>query len=242
MGKLVPQDPNDEPAKLILERITKEKGRLIKAKKFQNTAKLRPKTYSFVFPKTWERVQVGELCPSIVPNRDKPKTFSGQIPWVTLPSFPENGFYLDHDAIDQGLTEDEVKKYAARLIPENTVLMSCVGRFGLTAINKVPVVPNQQIHGYVVLDGLTPEFLSIVIKVAAKELESTATSTTIAYLNKTNCESIEFGFPPTAEQNRIVAKVEELMSLCDSLKARLNQAQGTQIHLADTIVEQVNDG
>ena len=238
MGKLVPQNPNDEPASELLKKIATEKAQQIKAKKFQKTAKLKPKVSNFEFPQSWERVQVGELCPSIVPNRDKPKTFSGQIPWVTLASFPKNGFYLDHDAIEQGLTNDEVDMYSARLIPENTVLMSCIGRFGLTAINKVPVVPNQQIHGYVILNGLVSEFLSIVIKVAAKELENIATSTTIAYLNKTNCESIEFGLPPTDEQHRIVAKVDELMTLCEQLKTRLATAQTLQQQLAETLVQQ----
>jgi restriction endonuclease S subunit len=44
--------------------------------------------------------------------------------------------------------------------------------------------------------------------------------------------------PPLKEQHRIVAKVDELMTLCDQLKARLNDAQTTQLHLADAIIEQ----
>lgn len=238
LGKLVPQDSSDESAKITLQKIINEKELLIKAKKFQNTSKLKPKNNSLSFPQSWVYVQIGEVCPSIVPNRDKPKSFGGSIPWVTLASFPENGFYLDHSSIELGLTAGEVEMYSARLIPENTVLMSCVGRFGLTAINKVPVVPNQQIHAFVVLQGLIPEFLSIVIKIAANQLEDIATTTTIPYLNKTNCESIEFGLPPTAEQQRIVAKVDELMALCYSLKARIAAAQTIQLQLADAIVEQ----
>jgi type I restriction enzyme S subunit len=48
----------------------------------------------------------------------------------------------------------------------------------------------------------------------------------------------KFCLPPLAEQHRIVAKVDELMAICDALKARLTDAQTTQIHLADAIVEQ----
>ena len=44
--------------------------------------------------------------------------------------------------------------------------------------------------------------------------------------------------PPLVEQHRIVAKVDELMTLCNSLKANLNQAQTTQLHLTDAIAEQ----
>ena len=161
----------------------------------------------------------------------------GDIPWVTLPSFPKKGWYLSCDDVELNLSKEEVEQYSARLIPKNSVLMSCVGRFGLTAINRQPVSSNQQVHGFIVLEGLAPEYLSAVIKVAGKTLELTATTTTIPYLNKTNCESIQFGLPPLAEQHRIVAKVDELMALCDQLKARLSEAQTSQLHLANAVVE-----
>ena len=50
--------------------------------------------------------------------------------------------------------------------------------------------------------------------------------------------SISVPLPPLAEQHRIVAKVDELMALCDQLKSRLSAAQTTQLHLADALVEQ----
>jgi type I restriction enzyme S subunit len=238
MGKLVKQDPKDEPASKLLERITAEKQQLIKDKKYQKSSKLKPKINSVKYPINWVEVQTGEVCPSIVPNRDRPKSFTGKIPWVTLPSFPKSSWYLRNDDVELGLTSDEIKLYSARLIPKNSVLMSCVGRFGLTAINLEPVSSNQQVHAFIVLDGLISEYLSIVIQTAGRALESASTTTTIPYLNKTNCESIQFGLPPIAEQHRIVAKVDELMALCDSLIARLNQAQTTQLHLTNAIVEQ----
>ena len=53
-----------------------------------------------------------------------------------------------------------------------------------------------------------------------------------------NVDDLLIPLPPLEEQHRIVAKVDELMALCDALKARLAEAQTTQIHLADAIVEQ----
>ncbi|MCS6174542.1 restriction endonuclease subunit S [Shewanella baltica] len=238
MGKLVKQDPNDEPAAKLLARIAKEKAQLVKNKVYQKSSNLKSRNKSVIYPTGWVGVQTGEVCPSIVPNRDRPKSFSGNIPWVTLPAFPKESLYLDHRKVELALSESEVIQYSARLIPEGSVLMSCVGRFGLTAINRVPVTSNQQVHAFIILDGLLPEFLSIVIKVEGQALECVATSTTIAYLNKTNCESIQFGLPPLEEQHRIVAKVDELMAQCDQLKARLADAQTTQLHLTDAIVEQ----
>jgi type I restriction enzyme S subunit len=57
-------------------------------------------------------------------------------------------------------------------------------------------------------------------------------------LPKTFFSGFPLPLPPLAEQHRIVAKVDELMALCDDLKRRLNQAQTTQVELADAIVEQ----
>ena len=223
MGKLVPQNPEDEPASVLLEKIAEEKEYLIKTKQFQKTSKLNLKKKVSI-PNDWISVQVGELCPSIVPNRDKPKTFTGDIPWVTLPSFPTDSWELDTEKVELGLTEAEVRLYSARLIPVNSVLMSCVGRFGLTAINRVPVSSNQQIHAFIVLEGLLPEFLCMVIKTSTKTLEDNSSSTTVSYLNKSKCESIQFGLPPLAEQQRIVTKVDELMAICDQLKEKLQQS------------------
>ncbi|KAE8175751.1 restriction endonuclease subunit S [Photobacterium carnosum] len=239
MGKLVPQDPNDEPASVLLERIAEEKAKLIKEKVYQKSSKLKPMNKGVYYPNGWVSVQTGQVCPSIVPNRDRPKSFTGNIPWVTLPSFPKQSFYLDNNQVEFSLTSSEVEKYSARLIPEKSVLMSCVGRFGLTAINLTPVTSNQQVHAFIVLNGLLPEYLSMVIKVEGKLLENVATSTTIAYLNKTNCESIQFGLPPTNEQHLIIEKVKELFVFCDQLKARLKESQTIQLHLTDAIVKQI---
>ncbi|MGR9046945.1 MAG: restriction endonuclease subunit S [Gammaproteobacteria bacterium] len=58
-----------------------------------------------------------------------------------------------------------------------------------------------------------------------------------ANLSMSNIAKFVIPFPPLAEQHRIVAKVDELMALCDQLQAQINKAKATQIHLADVIVE-----
>ena len=57
-------------------------------------------------------------------------------------------------------------------------------------------------------------------------------------VNTTALKSLFIPIPPLAEQHRIVTKIDELMTLCDQLKVRLSDAQTTQLHLADAIVEQ----
>ena len=57
-------------------------------------------------------------------------------------------------------------------------------------------------------------------------------------LSKKVLELFEITIPPLAEQHRIVAKVDELMSICDQLKTNLQQSQETQVHLTDALIVQ----
>ena len=238
MGKLVKQDPNDEPASELLKRIATEKDTLVKAKSYQNTAKLLARK-EMSLPLGWVGVQMGEICISIVPTRDKPKSFRGDIPWVTLPDFPQNSLYLDHARVANKMNLQEIVVSGARIIPPNSILMSCVGRFGLTAINRVEVTCNQQVHAFVVIAGINPEFLSLVLRSSTKQLIESSSKTTVAYLNKSKCESIQLGLPPINEQFRIVSKVAELFSVCDSLSSMILANKRTQTVLAEALVEQV---
>ena len=165
--------------------------------------------------------RIGVICGSIVPNRDKPKSFSGGFPWITLSNFSDKDIKLLRNHTGLGLSQEEVIKFNARIIPSKSVLMSCVGRFGLVAVLEQDVVANQQIHGFVAPSFLCPEYVAYVIKAHTQFLESSATSTTVSYLNKTRCESIPFPLPPLAEQKRIVEKVDELMALCDRVGEKL---------------------
>ena len=237
MGKLVPHFDGDTPVKETYETICRIKEKLIKEKVYQKSSVLKPKSSKLSIPDNWLHTQFGEVCCSIVPNRDKPKSFSGNIPWITLPSFDECNVYISEGRGGIGLSPEEIKAFNARIIPTGSVLMSCVGRFGLTMINKCEVVINQQIHAFIPLGGVVAEYLSFVIKASKKSLEESSTSTTIAYLNKSNCESIEFGLPPLEEQKRIVDKVNELIAMCNLVKSHMQSAQQTQLQLADALTD-----
>ncbi|EHT07938.1 restriction endonuclease subunit S [Klebsiella michiganensis] len=236
-GKLSAHYCNDTNVEETLAIIHETKKDLVKKKLYQKTSVLKPKNMELIFPPYWSHTQLGEICFSIVPNRDKPKKFSGNIPWVTLPDFPDSSLYLDTDVINLGLSPDEIEEFKSKAAPKNSILMSCIGRFGLTAISKCEVVTNQQIHIFVPIGNTSSEFLSYVIRSQKKILEENSTSTTIAYLNKSNCESIEFGLPPIEEQQRIVQKINELLNICSTLKSGIRNAQQTQLHLADALTD-----
>jgi type I restriction enzyme, S subunit len=240
-GKLVMQDLKDEPASVLLEKIKKEKDNLIKEKKIRKSNKL-PKInesdLGFILPKNWTLVRIGDISYSIVPNRDKPKSFSGGYPWITLPSFNRDSIELNLSKSSKGLSKEEIIKYNARVIPKNHVVMSCVGNFGLAAVVPQDIVVNQQIHCFVLLGNIIPEFVAYVIKSQKTYLEEKATSTTIKYLNKTNCESLPFCLPPLNEQKRIVEKVGQLIKLCDELEEQVKNNQTNSELLMEVVLRE----
>ena len=68
------------------------------------------------------------------------------------------------------------------------------------------------------------------------------TSSSMKNVSREQIRSLVVALPPLAEQHRIVAKVDELLAICDQLKARLSDAQTTQLHLADAVVENALNG
>lgn len=228
-GKLVNQDPNEGSGQELIPEIKDWKTKMVREKVFIKSSKLelnRDNSKLPKLPKSWCWTHIGIICGSIVPSRDKPKSFSGGYPWVTVSNFDSTGIKLlpNHSGI--GLSDREVQEYGVRIMPRNTVLMSCVGRFGFVAVIDKEVVTNQQIHGFVIPEQLSSEYVAYVIKSQKDFLDSSATSTTISYLNKSRCESIPFPLPPLAEQHRIVDKIDQLMARCDELeKLRIDRSQ-----------------
>lgn len=243
-GKLVPQDFNDEPAEKLLSRIQTRLAEM------QSASRIPKREIQFserdggeeMLPYSWKKVRIGELCLSIVPQRDKPLSFTGDIPWVTLPVFRENSVSLTLGPNCDGLSLNEVAKYRLRIVPSGSVLMSCVGKFGLVALLDRDVVPNQQIHGfYFPTELLEGRYLCYSIMAQKTFLEALSTTTTIAYLNKKKCESVPIALPPLAEQKRIVAKVDQLMALVDDLEREQESSRTTASKLLDAIVNELTD-
>lgn len=88
--------------------------------------------------------------------------------------------------------------------------------------------------------AVEPRFLALQIQSANFQmvLEANATGMTAKGIKAAKLKRLPIAIPPYKEQQRIVAKVDEFTALCNTLKARIQQAQATQTHLADAIVDQ----
>lgn len=162
-------------------------------------------------PKGWEKVEVGKVTTCIVPGRDKPKSFTGSIPWITTDDLNSLG-YTSQSKKRMGLTQTEIDDVRAKVIPFQSVVMSCVGNLGITSIANNEFVMNQQLHSYQCLEQITPEFLMFCLPFEKNYMFSRATSTTLPYMNKTVCNSVPVILPPIGLQekwSKILLSIEE---------------------------------
>ena len=185
-------------------------------------------------PGTWVQAPAGLLCDCIVPGRDKPKSFTGNIPWITLPDIVTNE--ISQSLKGYGLTSSEIREVKARIIPAQSVIMSCVGRFGISALAKCPIVINQQLHAFLPSDAVLPHYLMYHIRVLHEYMQDISTSTTISYLNKTNCNSLPINVPPFDEQHEIVRRLEALFKLADAIEKRVAGATAQAEKLTQAIL------
>ena len=152
-------------------------------------------------PNGWEKHPVGKICSSIVPGRNKPKQFGGEIAWVTTPEI--TGKFIPSSVQENYISEETIKECGGKVVPKGAVVMAAVGDLGLIAITKEEVVLNQQLHAFVCSSKINNEFLAYWLATQTPYMESVASKTTILYLNKTNCESIPVLVPPILEQQKI---------------------------------------
>ena len=231
-GKLVPQDPNDEPASILLEKIRQEKERLIKEKKIKRDknasiiyhgednsyyekilatgeVKCIDEEVPFEIPKGWEwcrLVEVGKTETGTTPSKSHPEYFGDYIPFLG----PANILNSKIVNVTQGLSDIGVDY--GRIVPKNTILQVCIGgSIGKCAITDKPATFNQQIN------SITPylcnvEFVHIVLQSEyfRQAIMDKATGTATPIINRGNWETLLFPLPPINEQKRIVANITEL--------------------------------
>lgn len=234
-GKLVPQDSNDEPASALLERIREEKARLIKekkAKREKNPSMIfrgEDNSYYEEFPATGEVRCIDDEIPFDLPDgwvwvrvRDLGEVVTGGTPAKENPSFygREYPLYKPSD-LDQGLdtrraldmlSEEGFRK--TRQLPVDSLLVTCIGSLGKVGLIKCVGSCNQQINAVIPLrDLVVSEYLYFVCssEMFQSILKGKSASTTIAIVNKSRFSEILLPLPPLVEQERIVAKIEELM-------------------------------
>lgn len=237
-GKLVPQDPSDEPASELLKRISKEKARLEAegvCKKSKPVPPVGEDEQPFASPNGWKWLRVadmGETQTGTTPSKTQANFFGSDVPFIKPGDISELGINYENEGLSV-----EGAANSGRLAAAGSVLMVCIGTIGKCGAIDRNCSFNQQINSVTPLAGTAP-FILTTMRSNYFQMEAwhRSSSTTIAILNKGNWESIPVPLPPLAEQHRIVAKVDELMKLCDRLEAEQTDAASSHTKLVETLL------
>jgi type I restriction enzyme S subunit len=241
MGKLVPQNPDDEPASELLKKIAKEKARLGKEGKLQKHDSIHDITFKeklFELPEGWKLARLGLIgigSTGKTPSTNISKYFGGRIPFIGPGQITPKREIIDSDTF---LT-DEGCSYST-IADLGDIIMVCIGgSIGKSAIVKSKIAFNQQLNcirpvivepSYLYVAMNAPYFQSSIL------ISASGSATPI--INRSKWEELPIPLPPLAEQRLIVTKVDELFALCDALKEQLRDAQALQNQLAVAVVEQ----
>jgi type I restriction enzyme S subunit len=195
----------------------------------------------FGIPENWEWKRVSELCDlqtGATPSRQKPEYFGGNNRWLVSGDI-NLGVIRDCEG---RITDEALSASNCKILPQGTVLIALNGQ-GKTrasvALLETTAACNQSLVGIIPFDQslLDPAFLLLALKYRYFEIRDVTGQKQRRGLNMGLVAELSVPVPPIEVQHRIVAKVDELMALCDQLKASLATAQATQLNLADSLVD-----
>jgi type I restriction enzyme S subunit len=230
-GKLVLQDPKDEPASKLIERIKEAREQLIREKKIKiekPIPEIKPEEIPFEIPKGWVWRRFGEVVKmsrgrfSIRPRND-PRYFNGEYPFIQIGSLDERGSII----FDASQTLNEKGMKVSKLFPKGTILIAIVGGTigNLGVLGRDMYFPDS-IVGIFPTTYCNQEYILNFLRYKQPEIKSEsyqmAGQPNIKIPTLTN---LLFALPPLNEQHRIVTKIEQLMKLCDELEQSIQHNQ-----------------
>lgn len=208
-GKLVPQDPTDEPASELLKRINPKAEITCDNPQYGNL----PKGWCICRLKDMAKVITGST-----PSKSNKEYYGGNFP-----------FYKPAD-LDLGRHVNKASEYltqagknVSRLVPSGTTAVCCIGSIGKVGFLEYEGTTNQQINCVIPSECLDNVYLyySCSSQWFYSSLIAESSAVTISIVNKSKMENVVMPLPPLQEQHRIVAKIEELFTQLDKIEASL---------------------
>ncbi|EAB7782752.1 restriction endonuclease subunit S [Salmonella enterica subsp. enterica] len=235
MGKLVPQDPNDEPASELLKRIAQEKAQLVKDGKMKKQKPLPPisdEEKPFEFPIGWEWCRLGECINLISGQHLKPDEYEEECHGEMLP-------YITGPA-EFGLISPTYSKYTNEkraIAAKGDILITCKGA-GLGKLNVADtnIAISRQLMAINVI-RMNSEYLKIILDSMYGYFQSKGVGIAIPGISREDVMEPLIMLPPFEEQKRIMENLYKLNFLIEDIKFRIKSAQQTQLHLADALTD-----
>jgi type I restriction enzyme S subunit len=248
MGKLVQQDPNDEPASELLKRIQSEKAKLVaegKIKKEKPLASITEEEKPFDLPVGWEWVHLFKIADVISGNAFKSEDFNNESGTrvIKITNTGVNELIETSDFLPESFRT----KYENYIVNEGDLLLALTRPYisnGLK-ISKCPSsynksLLNQRVAAIKINNHTNEEYVYQTLKspyVLKTYQHRFGGSGLQPNLKISDVTELLIPLSPLAEQHRIVAKVDELMAICDQLKTRITEANELQRKIADVMTQ-----
>ena len=233
-GKLVPQDPNDEPASVLLERIKAEKERLInegKIKRSKKSAKTSDTPHyenvPFEVPDNWVWMTLGEVGTwqsGGTPSRSNKTYYGGNIPWLKTGDL-NDGLISD---IPESITEEAVANSSAKINPAGSVLIAMYGAtIGKLGILTFPATTNQACCACIEFNAITQLYLFYFLLSQRNGFIAKGGGGAQPNISKEIIVNTFIPLPPLSEQQRIVMEIEKWFALIDQVEQGKADLQNT---------------
>ena len=246
-GKLVPQDPADEPSSVLLQKIRAEKDRLIaegKIKRDKPLPLITDEEKPFELPQGWEWVRLNAMLQKIgagsTPRGGKEVYVTSGVKFLRSQNVWDDGLRLAGVAFIRPETH---AKMSGTVVVADDLLFNITG----ASIGRCAVVPSDFDEANVsqhvtIVRSVLPAINAFLHKVLVSQHVQQAVMAAQVGVSREGLSIAKLGnflipVPPLAEQSRIVARVEELRQLCTDLRQRLTASRATQGQLAQTLVE-----
>ena len=247
-GKLCEQDPADEPASVLLEKIKAEKEKLIAEKKIKKQKELPPiadEEKPFDLPQGWDWCRLGNITQSISTGPfgsmlHKSDYVADGIPLVNPKNIVNSSIVIDSEMMVSSKTREKLSSY---VLNTGDLVIGRRGEMGRCALVK----PEQK--GF--LCGTGCFFISFekninlefILKIFTspfiiQKLKKESVGATMNNLNHRILNELNFPLPPLAEQQRIVEKVDRLMALCDELEQEVTSAKKYASQLMEAVLQE----
>lgn len=232
-GKLVVQDKKDQSVEGLLREIAQLRTQVLKDQKAVGKWSAASK---FEEPKRpppdgWKWVPLADVLDWHVgggtPSKTRQEYWNGGIPWASVKDVGHEKFL--HETVDQ-ISAEGLKNSSSNLVPKGCLLIITRMGLGRLSINEIDVAINQDIRALSVSCLMSLEYCYLFFKTLKME----GAGLTVKGVKVGDLLSSPFPLPPLAEQRRIVAKVDELMGLCDALERQAEDSLKAHQTLVET--------
>ncbi|HAW4246513.1 TPA: restriction endonuclease subunit S, partial [Escherichia coli] len=245
-GKLVPQDPNDEPASELLKRIAAEKAELVKQgkiKKQKPLPEISEEEKPFELPEGWEWARINDIASFTNGYAFKSSEFQNSgVGIVKIGDIDSSGFISTAGMSYVSEKKINVLPEEMRINPGDMVIAMSGATTGKLGFNKTKstFLLNQRV-GKIVTYSVDKEFIYHYLSTRIEENLSISLGSAIPNISTAQINNIIIPIPPSDEQVKIIARVKLLISLCDQLEQQSLTSLDAHQQLVETLLGTLTD-